>query len=43
MDIDAQWELYLDNTYTVDELKTMDFLEVKMPQEWLIKWMNELT
>jgi len=38
LDIENQWELYLSNTYTVEELKELDQKEVEMPIEWLQEW-----
>ena len=41
-DIDAQWELNLANSYTLEELKNMDFSTVKFPTEWLKNWKEKL-
>ncbi|MDQ0242945.1 hypothetical protein J2S09_000481 [Bacillus fengqiuensis] len=42
MEIDAQWELFLNNTHSLSELQEMDFSNVKMPKEWLHNWLNKL-
>lgn len=41
-DISAQWELYLVNTYSLEELQKLNFPEVKLPVEWFTNWLNLL-
>ena len=41
-DVDCQWDLFLANTYSFDELKRMDFSKVKLPIEWFQDWIKEL-
>lgn len=41
-DIDAQWELYLINSYDTSELGTLDLSKEKMPKEWLYRWLSAL-
>ncbi|MEK5209774.1 hypothetical protein [Psychrobacillus sp. FSL H8-0510] len=41
-EIECQWDLYLINTYSVKELRTLDLSQVSLPQEWLLKWLKEL-
>ncbi|RRN67738.1 hypothetical protein EI200_21725 [Peribacillus simplex] len=41
-DIECQWDLYLINTYSDKELRTLDLSQVSLPQEWLLKWFEEL-
>ena len=36
-DVDAQWDLYLVNSYKLEELQKLEFSEVKLPKEWLQK------
>ncbi|WP_456363702.1 hypothetical protein [Priestia aryabhattai] len=38
LDIENQWELYLSNTYTLEELQNLEQREVKMPIQWLKEW-----
>ena len=38
LDIENQWELYLSNTYTLEELQDLEQKEVKMPIQWLKEW-----
>lgn len=42
LDIENQWELYLSNTYTLEELQKLEQKEVKMPKEWLTEWDNSI-
>lgn len=39
-DISAQWELYLVNTYSLEELQNLNFSEVGLPTEWYTNWQN---
>lgn len=41
-DVDAQWDLYLVNTYSTSELQTMDFEHEQMPPEWFTEWLRKL-
>lgn len=41
-DIDAQWELYVANTYPIEELDNMDFSKVRLPIDWCYKWLEQL-
>ena len=42
IDVDAQWDLYLTNEFTLGELQTMDFSKVRLPEEWFDNWQSEL-
>jgi len=42
-DVDCQWDLFLINTYKLDELRTLDFSSVRLPVEWFADWLKELT
>lgn len=33
-DIEYQWDLFLVNTYSIEELQKMDLSKVKLPLEW---------
>ncbi len=33
-DISVQWDLFLTNTYSLEELKALDFSKVRFPAEW---------
>ncbi|KOP28816.1 hypothetical protein ACV3PA_13010 [Exiguobacterium acetylicum] len=39
-DIDAQWDLYLANSYSLNELQTIDLATICLPREWLEKWLQ---
>jgi hypothetical protein len=41
-DVDIQWELYLANTYSYDELVSLDFSQVRLPIEWFPDWAAKL-
>jgi len=38
-DVDAQWELYLVNTYTLDELSSGSSDSARLPVEWFEEWL----
>ncbi|MGI1805253.1 hypothetical protein ACRPK8_05885 [Exiguobacterium sp. TDN 0502] len=42
-DIDAQWDLYLANRYSRTEWQTIDLATIRLPREWLEKWLIDLT
>lgn len=42
-DISAQWDLYLTNTYSLEELQQLNFSKVKLPIEWFDRWLKELS
>lgn len=41
-DVDAQWEMYLANTYRLEELQNLDFRQVHLPLEWFKDWLRQL-
>ena len=41
-DIECQWDLFLVNTYSLEELQNLDFSKVKLPQDWFIEWLKQL-
>ncbi len=41
-DIDAQWDMYLPNTYNLDQLQNLDYSQVKMPKEWFSEWLESI-
>lgn len=42
IDIDAQWELFLSNTFTLSELQTLNLDLIKIPVQWLKDWLEKL-
>jgi len=41
-DVETQWDLYLANTYTLEELQAKDFETEQMPKEWFNDWLQQL-
>jgi hypothetical protein len=41
-DVETQWDLYLANTFTIEELQTMDFENVKLPLSWFLDWVSQI-
>lgn len=41
-DVETQWDLYLANTYSLEELRTNDFKNEQMPKEWFNDWLRQL-
>ena len=41
-DVEAQWDLRLQNTYPVEELIARDFENERMPTEWFKEWLQEI-
>ena len=41
-DVDAQWDMNLFNTYSIEELNKLDFSQIQLPTEWFRKWVAEL-
>lgn len=42
MDVDTQWDLFLVNTFKIEELQTLDLSTVKLPLEWFRDWLKQL-
>lgn len=40
-DVETQWNLYLANTYSIDELRAGDFEKVQIPTEWFNDWLRQ--
>ena len=41
-DVETQWDLYLANTYTLEELQKKTFEEVVLPTSWFSEWLREI-
>ena len=41
-DVDCQWGLFLANSYSLEELKKIDFSLVRLPESWFTDWLNQL-
>jgi len=42
-DIDAQWDLFLVNTYSLEELQVLDFSQVVLPEAWFHLWLRKVS
>lgn len=42
-DVDCQWDLFLANTYTLEQLRQLDFAAVRLPPEWFLDWLRQLS
>jgi hypothetical protein len=42
LDVETQWGIYLVEVFTLGELQSMDFSEVRLPEEWFGGWQHEL-
>ncbi len=42
LDLYLQWQMYLSNTYTLEELQTLDFSKVQLPSEWFSNWLEKI-
>lgn len=40
-DIDCQWDCYLANSYSIEELRSRSFEEECIPVEWFQEWLVE--
>ena len=41
-DVDCQWDLYLANTYSLEQLRQLDFDKVCLPSQWFTDWLQTL-
>ena len=41
-DVETQWDLYLANTYSLEQLQTQNFEEVALPVKWFTDWLREI-
>lgn len=37
--VETQWDLYLANTYTLEQLRSQNFESERVPVEWFKKWL----
>ena len=42
LDVDAQWDMFLANSYNLEELKNLVFSAIRMPVEWFDDWLKQL-
>jgi transposase len=41
-EIEMQWDMYLANSYTLQQLQRLDFSQVRLPTEWFADWLARL-
>lgn len=41
-DVDAQWNLFLANTYTFEQLRSINLDQVLLPSDWFHSWALQL-
>jgi hypothetical protein len=41
-DVDTNWDIYLVNSYTIDQLKELNLSTVTLPEDWLKEWIKQL-
>jgi len=41
-DVDAQWDMYLANTYSLEQLQNIKHSEVQLPTEWFKEWLSNV-
>lgn len=39
--VETQWDLFLANTYSIEQLQAESFEHVQLPTEWFSEWLNE--
>lgn len=42
MDIELQWDLFLTNSYTLEELRSQSFEHVYLPTTWFKEWLEQV-
>lgn len=40
-DVETQWDLFLANTYSLEQLRTLSFEDVRVPSEWFADWLEQ--
>ncbi|GHU14950.1 hypothetical protein AGMMS50225_27800 [Betaproteobacteria bacterium] len=40
-DVETQWDLYLANTYQIEELRSRSFEDERLPVEWFQDWLSK--
>ena len=41
-DVETQWDLYLANTYSLEELQKQSFDNIVLPVEWFAEWLTKI-
>lgn len=42
-DVETQWDLFLANSFSIEQLQTQSFEHVKMPCEWFHDWLAQVS
>lgn len=42
LDLHLQWQMFLSNSYSLEELQALDFSKVKLPAEWFANWLAQI-
>ena len=40
-DVDVQWDLFLSNTYSFEQLRSLNLDQISMPVEWFAQWLQQ--
>ena len=40
-EVETQWDLYLANTFALEELRSRSFDDVRLPTEWFSEWLRQ--
>ncbi len=40
-DVDLQWDLFLSNTYSFEQLRSLSLDQINMPVEWFAEWLQQ--
>jgi hypothetical protein len=40
-DVETQWDLHLSNTYSIEQLRSGEFENERMPTEWFHDWLRQ--
>jgi len=41
-DVETQWDIYLANKYSIEELRSVSFDDEHMSVEWFIEWLDQI-
>ncbi len=40
-DVETQWDLHLANSFSLKELQSLSFQNVRLPSKWFLEWLNQ--
>lgn len=41
-DVDCQWEMFLANSFSLEQFQTLNYASVRLPIEWWVDWRAQL-